>query len=220
VPPKNNIHGAPDFRREYAERTWAFYRGLVSHCIALSMPGKIVDVGAGLGLLTECACRYGLDCTGLEPSAYAVREGIARYPGLDLRQHVLPDRLPFETGGVATVVANQVIEHLEPGSAEIMLTEGYRVLVPGGAMMVFSPSRRDRRQRKEPSHVNLYTPASLQTAMRAAGFVKLLPLDSPLQLGHARVLGYMSWVLFRLFPDRRSRTANCVGYKPEEDTPR
>jgi len=100
-----------------------------------------------------------------------------------------------------------------------MLAESYRVLMPGGALLVFSPSAPDASQRGEPSHTNLYTRVSLQAAVRAAGPVKLLPLDSPLLLGSARALRYLSWALFRAFPDRRSRTANCVGYKPEEDTP-
>lgn len=46
------------FEQLYASRTWEYYRPVLAHIIANSVPGPILDLGAGTGLLVEAATRW------------------------------------------------------------------------------------------------------------------------------------------------------------------
>lgn len=64
IPKMSNIHTEEDFKRDYANRDWRFYKLLLSECIKYGQPGKWLDLGAGLGFFVECAQKFGIDCEG------------------------------------------------------------------------------------------------------------------------------------------------------------
>src|SRR5665647_3034919 len=91
-----NVHTQELFESAYKNRTWRAYRDIVARCISFGEPGLWVDLGAGCGFLVECAHRFGIRCVGLEGAAYAVSKAKSRCPDIDVRQHFLHDKLPFE----------------------------------------------------------------------------------------------------------------------------
>ena len=129
------------FEKFYLSRDWRFYKGVLSRIVAMSEPGPILDLGAGCGYLVEASHRWGWECVGLEGSENAVKIARHRCPEIDIRQFLLSEPLPFERDYFSTVVMNQVIEHLEPSVANNCIAEAFRVLRPGGALIIFSPSR-------------------------------------------------------------------------------
>ena len=210
-----NIHSATLFKSAYGDRDWVFYRPLLGSCITYGKPGTWLDLGAGLGLFTECAFRFGIDCIGLEGSEYAVDEARSRVPGLDIRLHDLGEYLPFGDNSIATVVLNQTVEHLENATAKFVLRESYRVLEPGGVLLIYSPCWYNKKERKEVTHINLYSPRTLAAEVKQACFEIVAEPNSPnFLLGKSAVGRTMVSLLFKLFPaDFLSASANCIAQK-------
>jgi SAM-dependent methyltransferase len=193
----------------YGDRDWCWYQHILATVVRESKPGRILDAGAGHGLFAECARRWGFDCNAIDASAEAIE--LARLRGVTVMPAALGVRLPFENDVFATVVLNQVIEHLEPRVAQQCLGEIYRVLEPGGMAYVASPSRFDAVQvTADPTHINLLTPSELQTMLRKAGFERLKRFDAP------RYKGQIGRRLHRRFRwDRLSETANSMAFKAQ-----
>ena len=56
-----NLHTKETFEKAYGNRDWNWYRFLVAESMKYGMPGKWLDLGAGLGFFVECAQRFGID---------------------------------------------------------------------------------------------------------------------------------------------------------------
>ncbi|MEM9883116.1 MAG: class I SAM-dependent methyltransferase [Planctomycetota bacterium] len=205
------VGDAAYFERWYADRPWSHYRPILSHVVRHGTPGPLLDLGAGTGLLVECATRFGLSATGLDGSAEAVAIGRSRFPEIDLRHHDLAEPLPLPDNAFSAVVMNQVIEHLPPADAERALFEACRVLLPGGLLYVASPCRLNRAERDaDPTHVHLYLPSELRALLERLGFVGVTAMDAPYR-------GRLMKTLWQLTGgvDRFCASATCRGYKPE-----
>ncbi len=213
----SNLHTPELFERGYSSRTWRDYRHLVALCIQEAEPGLIVDVGAGLGFFVEACTRYGFRCVGLEGSGYAVETARRRY-SMDIREHLLERPFPGELEGAAVVVCNQTLEHLEARLADFVLLEAHRILRPRGLLVITSPCYHNRQQRKEATHINLYTPSRLRAAVLRAGFRRSVATDTPRPvMGTGRVGRWLMRVVFRIWPaDWLSETADCLAYKDAE----
>jgi len=198
-------------------KPWTYYRSYLANLLRYAPPGKILDVGAGLGGFTECATRFGLDCTGLEGDAYAVEAARARYP-MDIRQQDLLLPWPFDEGAVSAVFANQVVEHLPPDRAGFFFSESYRVLTEGGVLVVHSPCRFNRGERKKVDHINLYTPRRLREEVCQAGFSDVLDMNYPRWfLGERAWAKLIMGVVFFLWPaDWLSNTASLMARKSSD----
>ena len=207
------------FEEFYLSRDWRFYKGMLSRIVATSEPGPILDLGAGCGYLVETIHRWGLECVGLEGSDNAVKIARQRCPEIDIRQFLLSEPLPFKCNYFSTVIMNQVIEHLEPSVANSCISEVFRVLRPGGALIVFSPSRFNKCEKLEdPTHIHMYSPGELRSFLSSKGLTGILPEDSPLPLlGNSRLGRFLMSVLFRVTRwERLSSSANCIAYKPRK----
>ena len=191
---RRNLHTKEIFERAYGNRDWNWYRSLVAKSIKYGMPGKWLDLGAGLGFFVECAQRFGIDCTGIEGSGYAVDEAKKRYKGIDIKQHFLEDGLPFENNSISTIVCHQTIEHISPETAEIMLKESHRVLIDDGVIFIYSPCFYSRKQRTEETHINLYKPKQLANELKRTGFVKIKRFDNPRMFLMSWALRSRAWI--------------------------
>ena len=218
--PAPSVYDRALYDFSYAATDWNAARRLLARCIRKGKPGSILDIGCGLGFFVECCYRFGVPCTGIEGSAYAVDAARKREPGLDIRQHYLEDPFPFSDGSFSMVVCNQVIEHLPGTTARHALREAYRVLSGGGAIFVYSPSIFNRRQAQDPTHINLHSPRSLKKELTDAGFRQVRSFNHPLTFnrGPLSPLNHVIRALFTIVPiSFLSSSANCMAIKPEEE---
>jgi SAM-dependent methyltransferase len=203
-------------RYYYSDRDWQTYSGLLARIVRYSHPGPILDLGAGCGYLLEAANRWGIPCIGLEGSPDAIEMAKERFPTIDIRLHRLSNDIPFHSNCFQTVVLNQVIEHLESETMRHTLLEAYRILRPGGMMLITSPSCFNRLEwSADPTHINLLSPSALRKILTEYQYEKIQAFDSPLPFFGPGRVGYgIMTVIFRLLPfDQMSSTANAMAYK-------
>jgi ubiquinone/menaquinone biosynthesis C-methylase UbiE len=123
---------------EYQEGRLSLVKRTQLHMLQLRPGTSLLEVGFGRGeLLLHCA-RAGARVTGIDysPQAFAIaRETLRDHPAADLR---LADcrQLPFPDDSFERVVSGDVIEHLSFSDAVRMLRESWRVLRPGGHMLI------------------------------------------------------------------------------------
>ncbi len=210
---KNPIYDKSLFEADYADnRDWNFYRYNLAKCIEKGRPGTILDLGAGLCHFAECCEKFGIPCIAAEGSRYGLSQARLRSPRLRLVCCDLRANLPFNDATFATIVCNQVIEHLSPGHANHLLVEAHRVLQSDGVLFVYTPSKYNWVERKKEHHINLLTPKQMEALLRAAGFSNLERLNFPYP--YLGVSGFGRLVMagiFKLMPlDFLSSSANFI----------
>ena len=209
-----NITTKEDFERDYSQRHWSWYQDLLSECVRNGVPGKWLDLGAGLGLFVECAQRFGINCIGLEGSDYAIETALKRFPGITMKKNLLSQPLPFADNSIATIMCYQVLEHLLPEVMDFTLRESYRILQPGGRIFIYSPSKFNKRERQDPTHINLFSLSELRRSLNKVGFKIVEEDNTPIFFSAKKFLKRLSIEVFRLFPfSFLSATANCVAEK-------
>ncbi len=146
--------------------------------LARLKPGvRVLDIGCGEGTFTAEIAEAGGAVVGVEVAQAAIERAQRRHPELDLRRVEIDGPLPFEDGSFELVWASEVIEHV--GDTARWLSEIRRVLVPGGGLLVTTPSHGRLRvalsgieRFSEPlgDHLHLYTARSLRTTLEELGF--------------------------------------------------
>jgi SAM-dependent methyltransferase len=123
--------------------------------------------GYGAGMLAEVATGV----LALDLDAVTAAHVARRYPGAGVARANLV-ALPVRDGSVDAVVSLQVIEHL--WEQERFLRECFRVLRPGGALVVSTPNRLTfspgRDTPLNPFHTRELSAAELACLVRDAGF--------------------------------------------------
>ena len=144
-------HNSPDMYDRayllspYLEGYEEFTRGKLSvvkakqlNMLELKKGLTLLEVGFGRGeLLYHCA-QKGSKITGVDfsPDALEIaRHTLREFPDIDIRLARCTD-LPFEDNSFHRVFAGDVIEHVPYEQAMLMLREMYRVLKPGGFMLI------------------------------------------------------------------------------------
>ncbi|HEX9711425.1 MAG TPA: class I SAM-dependent methyltransferase [Actinomycetota bacterium] len=180
--PEDHEHGP--FRDEvflepYLERLELFeqlLRPTVAEVARLHQPpGRLVDVGANIGLIVRMAGELGYTATGIELNEAAVEHGLAA--GLDLRSTVL-DQVGFEPESLDVIILSATAEHIHDLAGTFGLCR--ELLAPGGLLYVSnSPNIRSFGYLAERAmwygiqpagHVWQFTPATLRARVEAAGF--------------------------------------------------
>jgi SAM-dependent methyltransferase len=212
------LDDSPDFHLysdAYDGRDWLWYRDLVADCVRNCLPGPIMDLGCGSGLMVECASRYGLDIVGLDGSVSAVETGKRRNYDLKLFQHDLRTPIPFADGSFQGVICHQLVEHLSAASCRHLFTECLRLLDGEGVLLVYSPSCYNKKEALDPCHINLYSPSGLAAELRSVGFEIVRVTGNPRSIWPGgRIGSVLSRVLYRYLGIRRlALSANVVARK-------
>ncbi|MDP2660241.1 MAG: class I SAM-dependent methyltransferase [Dehalococcoidia bacterium] len=127
-------------------------RPRLARAVALAdvRPGQwVLDLGCGRGETARHCARSGCRVLGVDYSrdCLLLTSETAKSGGGDLRGEVVlvqgdGNALPVRTGSMSRVLMFDVIEHLCPTEAEVVLSEVRRVLEPGGYLVVHTlPNR-------------------------------------------------------------------------------
>lgn len=144
--------------------------------------GMAVDVGCGIGSNLTALQGVAERVLALDISSSALREARLHTAGMVPAMVADASRLPLRSGSALLVLCSEVLEHVS--DLRVVLAEIHRILVPGGWLLVTSPSylnpmgvRKKRMDRKlggprwEPwgSHVGgmerFMTPGKLKLAL-------------------------------------------------------
>ncbi len=161
--PTRDLHGGPAFARGFVNRDHLEGR-------------RVLDIGCGFGWFELVALDRGAQAvTGIEPTADDLATAIQHLDGrVDLQVASALD-LPFSDAAFDTVVCWEVLEHLPAGSEPQTVSEIARVLAPGGALYLSTPSADLRSRVTDPAwwltgHRH-YTSQRLRELAEGAGLV-------------------------------------------------
>ena len=142
-------------------------------------PGRLLDLGCGIGLFVAFAQSQGWDAVGVEPSVWAAEEGRRRF-GIAIHTGALEDA-PFPPESFDVVHANHVLEHVTDPVGT--LRTAARLLRPGGRVVMEVPQelevplaeaivgalRGERPEPMGPYHVFFFSRRGLRIAAERAG---------------------------------------------------
>jgi SAM-dependent methyltransferase len=149
---------------------------------------RALDLGCGAGEFTAALARAGAEAVGADVAEAALDRARLRHPGVEFRLVPFDGPLPFEDGSFDLVWSSEVIEHVADTAR--WLSEVRRVLVPGGRLLLTTPSHGRVRvalggveRFSEPlgDHLHLYTKRSLRMLLDEFGFgeVQVRAVDGP-----------------------------------------
>ncbi len=149
----------------------------------------MLEVGAGLGeFASQLTGLERLVVTDVDPAAVAsMAARFADRPEVEARQLDLgAGELPDVGGAVSTVVAINVLEHIEDDAAALRALA--RLVEPGGRIVLWVPAYMQLYGEFDRlvGHVRRYTPATLRAAVLAAGLV-------PHDVRPVNLLGGIAW---------------------------
>lgn len=149
----------------------------------LNSPTSHLDLACGSGTFLGSLDESRSLQVGIDISAAQVHQARLRYNRPN-RAFVHSDttKLPFQEGKFDLVSAIELIEHLPQPSAEKTLREAFRVLRPGGTLMLSTPNYRSLIRVIEPmigwfgdvsysnQHINKYHNKRLSDTLKDSGF--------------------------------------------------
>jgi ubiquinone/menaquinone biosynthesis C-methylase UbiE len=99
-------------------------------------PKRILEIGCSNGWRLELMRReFGAECFGIDPSAAAVSEGGATYPGVSLSTGTA-ERLPYESDSFELVIFGFCLYLCDRQDLFTIAAEADRVLADGGFLMI------------------------------------------------------------------------------------
>jgi 2-polyprenyl-3-methyl-5-hydroxy-6-metoxy-1,4-benzoquinol methylase len=138
--------------------------------------GTLLDLGCGNGHTLAWMAALGWQVQGLDTDLAAVE--VARSKGFNVRQGSLQSQ-EFTTASFDAIFMGHVMEHVHDPLA--LIKECYRVLKPGGRLIVITPNIRswghrfyksDWRGLEPPRHLQIFARPSLSRLSSMAGFAR------------------------------------------------
>ena len=168
----------------------------------------VLDVGTGTGTFAIDLAKKGLSVTGFDRSAAMLAVATTKHSGVEWQQGQA-EALPYPDGSFDLVVSITALEFVQ--DPELALAEMYRVVKPGGRLLVgvlnghSSLGRAYGRQARTGDSpfatARFYTARAFVTMLRALGPVRW---NSTIHFGlsrwGARLAGQLEWLGQRLCP--------------------
>ena len=141
---------------------------------------RVLDAGCGAGPGLRYLDAHGYLAFGSDLVEYPLRAARELAPSARLAQCNLDQGLPYAENSFDGILLSEVIEHVR--DARALLSECWRVLRGGGAVVLTTPNLWDARRPfyrlvgrvwsgdTDPTHVELFSPRTLARVLREAGF--------------------------------------------------
>jgi len=97
---------------------------------------RILDIGCGLGMYVDKFRRFSDDVHGVDIDPEKVAQASQWLPNIQVAP---AEHLPYADGEFDVILLNEVIEHVDDDRMAIL--EAYRVVAPGGHIVVYAPNR-------------------------------------------------------------------------------
>jgi len=97
---------------------------------------KILDVGCGIGMFLKQFKNLGADVFGVDLDKEKVEIAKKKFPNVF---HSKAEKMPFRKSTFDIICLHEVIEHVEDDQQ--VIKECFRVLKPGGKLIIFAPNR-------------------------------------------------------------------------------
>src|SRR5947209_20177898 len=97
---------------------------------------RILDIGCGLGMYVSRFRQFSDDVYGVDIDPDKIGRASEWLPNLRVSS---AEELPYEDDCFDIILLNEVIEHVDDDRQTIR--EAYRVLAPGGHIVVYAPNR-------------------------------------------------------------------------------
>jgi SAM-dependent methyltransferase len=171
---ESGYRGYLDYLADRAEIEDKF-AGVLAHVEAQVERGRLLDVGAGPGLLVAAARERGWDATGVDVNPWAAAFA-GEELGVEVREGGLDSALA-EPGSLEAVTMMDLVEHLtDPGEA---IAAAKTALRPGGVVAILTPDagspvsralgRRWPEAIRAPEHLTLFSAAGLSRLLARHG---------------------------------------------------
>ncbi|MFH1594002.1 MAG: class I SAM-dependent methyltransferase [Candidatus Omnitrophota bacterium] len=128
---------------------------------------RLLEVGCGRGEFLKAFQELKLDCKGVDLSDHCVKDGGAdTFTCVDITK----ESLPFVDNSFDYVYHKSLIEHLR--SPERLMKETYRVLKPGGMVIILTPDWGSQMKVffEDITHEKPYDARALEDALKIYGF--------------------------------------------------
>jgi ubiquinone/menaquinone biosynthesis C-methylase UbiE len=156
-----------------------YYQSLINEID--TYPRQVLDLGCGTGSTTLLlkqtfpnAVVTGLD---LSPYMLAIAEDRASRAGVEMQwQHGMAESTQLESGSFDLITASLLFHETPPAITQAILTESYRLLSPGGAILILDGNQRTLRSLDwlnnifEEPYIQTYAAGNLDAWLGKAGF--------------------------------------------------
>ncbi len=170
-----------EFEDRFRGREEDIARRLEPYLEILSGRGEVFDLGCGRGEALEVMSAHGITCSGVDSNVEMVNR--CREKGFDAEVgdlfSALEGRSEASLGGL---VSFHVIEHLPAADLERLTRLAWRVLSPGGVLVLETPNPMSvvvgaSRFWIDPTHKRPVHPESLKTMLELSGFDPVERID-------------------------------------------
>jgi ubiquinone/menaquinone biosynthesis C-methylase UbiE len=177
-----------DMAAAYLEQTaWTRLRLAQVKRMVDPQPGdKIIDLGCGMGAVAHFCSTFGAEVVGvdLSPAAIQAAKRLFKDAPITFYERDVCNLHGIEDEYFDKAVSADLVEHITQSSFEGMLRETFRVLKPGGTLLIYTPNPTHIIERmkahnfilkQNPTHIDLKSRDRLVSTLEAASFhIKLV----------------------------------------------
>jgi 2-polyprenyl-3-methyl-5-hydroxy-6-metoxy-1,4-benzoquinol methylase len=132
--------------------------------------GRVIEFGCGQGELTNEIHSRKIDITGIDISRKKIDSAREKFPDIPFYQHDATQP-PFADSSFDTVLLPEILEHLTEDQGDRLLKSAWRILKPGGRLIVSVPNEACI---PHPNHIRRFSRKSLKRMLKPFGSPQLV----------------------------------------------